>query len=175
VSTTRTAANLTSAGTGDWAHWGDGGVPGITRKASGGSQISTYSSVLGGGALGYGDDIRALSWSDGSPTVSSTSNTNGVYIAGVGGGFSLTVPAGTTARTVTLYVGGWNSSASLRAHLSDSSAADFTNTTTASSGQYVRTYSITYRAASQGKQLMLTWTQASGGGNVTLNGVALTP
>jgi hypothetical protein len=176
VLTTPTAANLTTVGTGDWAHWGDGGgVPGLVRKASGGSQISAYSTLLGGGAISYGDDLRALSWSDGTPTVSSTSNTNGIWIGGVGNGFSVTVPAGTTSRTVTLYVGGWNSSGTLRAHLSDASAADFTDTTSASSGQYVRTYTITYRAATAGKQLVLTWAQAAGVGNVTLNGVALTP
>jgi uncharacterized repeat protein (TIGR03806 family) len=83
------------------------------------------------------------------------------------------VPAGLTRTAVTIYVGGWASSGTLRAHLSDNSAADYTNTTAVATGQYVRAYTINYAAASAGQRLVLTWTQASSGGNVTLNGVAL--
>jgi len=173
ISAETTDANLTVAGTGDWAHWGDGGAPGLVRKATGDSQISGYSLILGSTASAYGNDLRALSWTDGAPTASSTSNTNGVYIAGLGSGFSLTVPASTTSRTVTVYVGGWASSATFRAHLSDNSAADSTDTTVAASGQYVRSYTVTFAAASAGEQLVITWLQASDLGNVTLNGVAL--
>jgi hypothetical protein len=147
----------------------------LVRKATGGSQISAYSVLAGGTPSAYNDDLRALSWSDGAPTASSANNANGLYISGVGNGFSVTVPASTTSRTVTLYVGGWNSTGTLKAHLSDGSAADYTNTTTASTGQYVRTYTITYKAAAAAQQLVLTWSQAAGGGNVTLNGVALAP
>jgi len=175
VSAATTAANLTSVGTGDWAHWGDGGAPGLTRKATGGSQISAYSMVQGGNPAAYGDDPRALSWTGGTPTATGTANTKGVYVSGLGKGFSVTVPAGTASRTVTVYVGGWASSGIFRAHLSDGSAADFVDTTTTATGQYVRSYTLTFAAAAASKQLVLTWTQASAAGNVTLNGVALTP
>jgi len=173
-STATTAANLTTLGGGDWAHWGDG-VPGLIRKATGGSQISAYSMVAGGNPASYTNDLRALSWTDGSPTATGTANTKGVYVSGVGNGYSVTVPAGTTARTVTVFVGGWASSGTFKAHLSDGSAADFTNTTTVATGQYVRSYTLTFAAASAGKQLVLTWVQAGTTGNVTLNGVALSP
>ena len=175
ISTVTTAANLTTQGAGDWAHWGDGGVPGLTRKAAGGSQIGAYALVKGGSVAAYGDDLRALSWTDGAPTATSTTNTKGVYISGQGNGFSVTLPAGTTSRTVTVYVGGWASSGTFKAHLSDGSAADFTDTTTAATSQYVRSYTLTFAAAAASKQLVLTWTQASAAGNVTLNGVALSP
>jgi hypothetical protein len=175
ISAATTAANLTNVGTGDWAHWGDGGVPGLTRKSTGGNQISAYSMVLGGSVAAYGDDLRALSWTGGTPTATGTGNTKGVYVSGLGNGFSVTVPAGTASRTVTVYVGGWASSGTFKAHLSDGSAADFVDTTTTATGQYVRSYTLTYAAAAASKQLVLTWTQSSAAGNVTLNGVALTP
>jgi hypothetical protein len=73
-----------------------------------------------------------------------------------------------------VYVGGWASSGTLIAHLSDNSADDFSDTTFSSaSGQYDAVYTITYRAASASQQLVVQWTQASGTGNVTLQGAAL--
>jgi hypothetical protein len=166
---------LTSVGTVDWAHWGSGGVPGFVHKATGGSQISAYTLVGGGTVKSYSNDPRPLTWTDGSPTASSTSTTSksGVYVAGIGNGFSITAPASTNSRTLTIYVGGWNSGGKLVAHLSDGSAVDFTNTTATASGQYDRAYTLTYTAASANQTLRVTWTMASGTGNVTVDGAAL--
>jgi hypothetical protein len=69
-------------------------------------------------------------------------------------------------------VGGWESGGTFRAHLGDGSAADYVNTTATASGNYYRTYTVTYRAASSGS-LTLTWVQASGTGNVTIKAVTL--
>ena len=60
------------------------------------------------------------------------------------------------------------------AHLSDLSAADFTDSTTPTGGQYDRNYTLTYKAASAGQTLTVSWVTTSGAGNVTLNGAALT-
>ena len=65
----------------------------------------------------YTNDPHPLSWSDGTPTASSSNNTSGVYIGGIGNGFSITAPAGATQHTLTIYVGGWNSGGTLAAHL----------------------------------------------------------
>jgi hypothetical protein len=72
-----------------------------------------------------------------------------------------------------VYVGGWNSGGRLVAHLSDGSAADYVNTAISATGQYDAVFTLTYRAASAGQQLVVQWTQASGTGNVTLQGAAL--
>ena len=61
----------------------------------------------------------------------------------------------------------------LLAHLSDGSAPDYVNTAFSGSGQYDAVYTITYSATSAGQQLVVTWTQGSGSGNVTLQGTAL--
>ena len=159
--------NLTTVGTSDWIHWS-----GPQRKATGGSQISNYTLVHGGTAATYGNDPRTLSWSDGTPTTSG-SNPNGVYMPGIGNGFQITVPADTTTRTATIYVGGWLSSGQLTATLSDGSASAYTSPVLSGSGQYDGAYSLTYTAGATGQHLTATWTQTAGGGNVTLQGVAL--
>jgi hypothetical protein len=162
--------NLTGEGTTDWIHWGDNSV---IRKSSGQSRLSDYSVVGSGTVLFYGNDLRPLSWSDGAATASASANANGIYIRNSGNGFSFTAPADTTTRTLNIHVGGWNSSGKLTARLSDGSAADFTDTTSASSGQYDRNYTLTYHALSSGQNLTVTYTMAGGSGNVTLNGAAL--
>jgi hypothetical protein len=162
--------NLTTEGTSDWEHWGEG-TP--NHKAGVTSQLSTYTPVGSGQVLSYNNDPRPISWSDGTPTASSANNTNGVYISGVGQGFSLEAPADTTTRTLVVHVGGWDSGGTLTAHLSDSSTANFTDVTIAVNGQYDRNYTLTYQAASAGQTLKVTWVMNSGTGNVTLNAAAL--
>jgi len=173
VDSSTTSVNLSTQGTTDWAHWGTGGVPGLVRKSGGGSLISTYTVVGAGGVNSYSNDPRPMSWSGGTPTASASADAFGVYISNTGAGFSITVPADTTQRVVKVYVGGWNSAGSFTASLSDASATNYTNTTTASSSQYDRAYTLTYKAASAGKLLTLSWVQSAGTGNVTLNAVAL--
>ena len=164
------AVNLTTEGSADWEHWGEG-TP--NHKAGVTSQLSPYTPVGSGQVLSYGNDPRLVSWTDGTPTASSANNTNGVYIQGVGQGFSIHAPADTTTRTLVVHVGGWNSGGTLTAQLSDSSAADFIDVTTSVSGQYDRNYTLTYQAASTGQTLKVTWVMNSGTGNVTLNAAAL--
>ncbi|MDD5322265.1 MAG: hypothetical protein PHD43_16960 [Methylococcales bacterium] len=165
-----TAASLTTEGTVDWIHWGE--TP-LNRKAGVTAQLSTYTLPAGGTVLGYNDDPRGLTWSDGAPIAASANNKNGLYIGGIGKGFSFTAPADTTTRTLTVHVGGWKSAGTLTAQLSDGSATNFVNTTPVATGQYDRDYTLTYSAAGAGKTLTVTWTMNSGTGNVTLNGAAL--
>jgi uncharacterized protein YjdB len=159
--------NLTTEGTSDWAHW-----YGYDHKSSGGSKISNYT-LIGTGVLTYTNDPRTLTWSDGTPTASG-SNKNGSYIAGIGNGFQITAPADLTQRTLKVYVGGWMSGGTLTASLSDGSAPNYLNTSFSSTaGQYNAVYTLTYKAASAGKLITVKWTQASGTGNVTIQGATL--
>ena len=167
-----TGANLTTEGSLDWEHWDAVGT--MNRKAGVSAQLSAYT-LVGSNSLGsYTNDPRPLSWTDGTPTASSTGNTHGLWSAGAGQGFTFTAPAGTTTRTLTVHVGGYQGNGTLTAHLSDGSAADFVDTTTVAAGQFDRNYRLTYNAASAGQTLKVTWVMVSGsGGNVTLNGIAL--
>jgi hypothetical protein len=164
------AVNLTMEGNSDWVHWGDSS---LNRKAGVTAQLSTYMLVGSGTVAFYNNDPRPVNWTDGTPTVSSTNNLDGVYMSGVGQGFSITAPAGTTSNTLVVHVGGYSSGGTLTAHLSDGSAPDFTDTTSGASGQYDRNYTLTYTAASAGQTLTVTWVMSSGTGNVTLNGEAM--
>jgi hypothetical protein len=164
------AADLTAEGSADWVHWGDGTV---NRKAGVTPQLSTYTSVGGGGVLTYGNDPRPVSWTDGTPAGSSANNTDGVFVPGTGQGFSFTAPADTTKRTLVVHVGGWLSAGQLTAHLSDNSAPDYVDITTTANGQYDRNYTLIYSAASSGQTLTVSWTMNSGSGNVTLNAAGL--
>jgi uncharacterized protein YjdB len=163
------AVNLTTEGTGDWAHW-----PSYDHKTTGGSQVSNFTMIGGGTATTYNDAPRSFSWSDGTPTASGSSNINGVFVAGIGQGFQATAPADQTQRTLKVYVGGWNSGGTLTASLSDASAADYVNSSFSSTtGQYVVQYTLTYKAGSAGKLLTVKWVQSSGTGNVTLQAATL--
>jgi hypothetical protein len=173
--------SLTAQGTTDWAVWGYNGSTSLTpvdRKTTGGSKISTLTAMGSGYNGSFNNSTFSLSWSDGLPTASSVNDQNGIYVSGINNGYSFTVPAGTTPQTVYVHVGLYQTSAGkLTATLSDGSAPAYVDT---SLGDTVDTshgkeayYSITYKAGSPGQSLMVTWTNTTSGGNVTIQGVAL--
>jgi hypothetical protein len=164
-----TTFSLTTEGTADWVHWGE--TP-VNRKNGVTAQLSDYTLVGSGTVLMYTNDSRALSWTDGAPTPTA-SNNNGTYIDFVGNGFSFSSPADANARILNVHVGGFNSGGTFTAHLSDSSAADYVDSTALVSGAYDRNYTLAYTAASPGQTLTISWVTATGGGNVTLSGAAL--
>ena len=154
-----TSANLTAVGTTDWAHW-----PEYTEKLTGGSRISNYFVVGTGGVSTYSNAPLTLSWTDGNKAATGSS-TSGSFISGPGNGFEITVPADTTSRQITIYLGGWASAGKLTAHLSDGSAADFTNSSFSSTNStYQANYTLAYHAASAGQTLTITWVLVSGFG-----------
>jgi hypothetical protein len=165
-----TAANLATEGPADWVHWGDAS---LTRKSGVTAQISNYAIVGAGAVQTYGNDPRALNWTGGTPTATGTNNLKGVYINAIGNGFSISVPADTTSRTLILHVGGWLSGGTLTAHLSDGSAVDFMDTTALNNNSYDRNYTLTFSALSAGQTLTVKWAMSTGSGNVTLSGAAL--
>jgi hypothetical protein len=165
-----TAVSLTAEGGNDWVHWGDGV---LNRKTGVTAQISTYAVVGLGSVQTYNNDPRPLSWTDGSPTASNSNDTNGLYISGIGNGFSITAPASTAAQTLVVHVGGWNSGGTLTARLSDGSAPNFVDAPAQVSASYDRNYTLIYRAGTAAQTLTVSWAMTSGTGNVTLNGAAL--
>jgi hypothetical protein len=173
VSTGSAAANLTIEGAIDWIHWGDSAV---NRKSGVTPQLSTYTVVGSVPPVEFCCDPRSLNWTHGTPVASASNDQNGLYISGASNGFSLVAPAGTASHKLTLHLGGWKSSGTLTAHLSDNSAADYVNTISGSAeeaGQYDANYTLTYQSASPNQTLTVTWKMAAGNGNVTLSGVAL--
>jgi hypothetical protein len=74
-------------------------------------------------------------------------------------GFQITVPAGTTAKTLRLYVGVWAAGGRLEARLSDGSAPAYIDTSLLNpTDTSNRVYTIAFKAASSGQTLTLKWT-----------------
>ena len=168
------AQSLPALGTSDWAHWGVSAATSYTHKAAVTPLISNVTLVGGGSAQRYTNNPVGFSWTDGTPAAAATNTTTGIYVAGINRGFRLTVPADTTPRTLTLFVGVWREQGRLLAQLSDQSAPDFTDTSLINAtGTSVRRYTLSYRAASAGQTLTVTFTQMGTTGNVTLQAAAL--
>ena len=150
--------NLTAEGVSDWADWGMNNA--TNKKATGGTQISAYSYIGTGAVWWNGAEPTSFIWTDGSPTVSATSN----YVKSihtVGSGFQFTVPATTARKTIRFYVKGIQSQGRLVAHLSDNSSADLVDSSQSSTtGAYYAVYTISYQAGSTGQTLTLSWTSA---------------
>jgi poly(3-hydroxybutyrate) depolymerase len=164
------SANLTGEGGVDWMHFGDASAE---RKAGVTPRLGNVAVVGGAAATAYDNDPRPMSWTNGTPLASTINDTKGIFVGGVNNGFSTTAPADSTLRTLSVHVGGWNSAGRLTAHLSDGSSPDYVDTTAGAGGQYDRNYRLSYRAATDGQTLTVTWQMASGLGNVTFNALAL--
>lgn len=166
--------NLTIEGLTDWAHWGLTNANSFNHRSGIAQQISNYTKIGSGGVNRVNANPVAYSWTNGTPVASATNTASGIWIAGIGKGFQITVPADTTDRIVKLYVGVWQAQGRLEASLSDSSATTQVDTTLINlAGSGVSVFTINFRAASAGQQLRLRWTMLSGTGNITLQAATL--
>ena len=178
--------NLTSEGEIDWVHWGLYTETSLDRKAGVVPQISDFALLdnTNGFASVYQftDNANGYSWSDGTPTVSVTNTTTGVWAFGIPNrdtGFQITVPADTATSTLKVYVGAYAARGRFEAYLSDGSARGYTNTSSlfnmANGPSGV--FTLNYAAGSAGQQLIIRWTLSMAfraDGNVTLQAATLT-
>ena len=107
-STAAASYNLTTLGTADWAHWGRGGsASNFDHDATGGSQISNVTKLGPGSYGGWTYSGRDVSWTNGTPTASDSGDDGYIWANNaIGAGYSFTVPADTTSRTLYVYLGG---------------------------------------------------------------------
>ncbi|MEO8372398.1 MAG: hypothetical protein ABI806_24645, partial [Candidatus Solibacter sp.] len=176
LATPPATVQLATEGTLDWAHWGLATASDFNHKAGVASKISTFTSVLATPAARYADNLTTYSWTAGTPAASAVNTPTGVYIAGGNQAFRITVPADTTQRTLKVYVGVWQASGTMVAHLSDMSAPDYTNNgiTYTKGKTALGVYTFTYKAASSGQTLTVTFTQgAASTGNIALQAATL--
>jgi hypothetical protein len=185
--------NLTREGVTDWAHWNaidpDGSPSTKIHKTNGGDKISNLD-VVGSGGTNYGaytdpnGNEVAVTWANGDGTANPNPNPekNKIYMnanaSPLGGGYvaagwSFTVPADTTSRTLYVLGGRFSAATQITAHLSDSSAADYTfSDTNDDKPLYRRLYTIEYEAASAGS-LTITFTKTANQGGITNGSVDL--
>jgi len=175
------AVNLTAEGTTDWAEWGMTAATDFNHSLGGGGKIANATPINTTTVYGYGNAYMqagndGFSWADGTPTAATTSaQYSGIYVAGQTRGLETTVPAGTTQRTLKLYVGGYFAAGTLTAHLSDGSAPDYVDSTLGSvSSSYAGVYTLVFRSTSPSATLTVRWVQNSNsGGDVNWSAASL--
>jgi hypothetical protein len=145
--------DLTAEGMLDWEAYGLNSAGDVNRKNNVTRSI-THSSL--GTAAQYIFFSSAFSWSDGTPTMSTTNTNHGIYITGTDNGFTWVVPAGTTQHTLRLYVGEYRGTGTLVAHLSDGSIADGVSSDTNKNGINLSRFEVVFRATTTGT-LTVSW------------------
>jgi hypothetical protein len=121
-------------------------------------------------------------WNDGTPTKIVNNLDAGIWIAGVGNGFRISVPAYTKRQYINLYLGVWEAKGRLSASLSDNSAqsiiSEFEKTGNDYSNENVRQYTLEFQSSSDNEILTIEWIvekyyDIDGWGNITLRAVTL--
>ena len=139
--------DLAAVGTLDWARW-----PGYLHKSTAISNVTTT-----GWLKSYSNDPRLIG------------DRSAIKTGGVGSSFQFTVAATTVERTLTYYIGGWNSTGRVTVTLSGAP----TYTTTFSSGAaFSRVITVKFRADAPGT-LRVTYTQPAGAGTISMQAAAL--
>jgi hypothetical protein len=172
-----TQVDLTAEGALDWAHWGLNAPGDFDDKAGIVSQISNYAPVGGGIVYQYGGNAVGFTWSDGNPTPSANATATGIYVAGLGNGFEVDVPASETPTFFHIYVGAWQATMHFEASLSDNSAPVYTDESFTGYGD-CRRYTVMFAAATPGQTLKVKlWVLGHSDpfGNVTLQAATLEP
>ena len=194
-----TDVDLTSSGFQDWAIWGyaNGGTstslsPDVRK--SGGSAISalidsdpSFAPLRGLGSFPAGTPFT-FDWSNGSGPTTASAVTGGLQHDGdhaatpgptVGDGFSFTVPADTTPRTLKVYTSAHFATGQLTATLSDGSAGVYADGYTGVPGNAYPienqpgVYTITYAAANPNQTLNVQWVETAGSCNPGCDNVAI--
>jgi len=148
--------NLSDEGTQDWAHWGFSRATSFDHRLGSTSAIANVTRIGGGQTKRYADNFTAASWTNGTPTPTAAATPTGIFIAGVGNGFQVTAPADTSRRRLKIYVGLFAARGRFEASLSDNSARSFIDTSLFNVyGNNYRVYTLDYKAASPGQQLII--------------------
>ncbi len=145
-----------SAGTSDWVHWG-GTI--LDRKAGVSPQISDLQTLANGSAHFF--DAAAAggvmySWSSGTATPTQSGTATEMRMQAYNNGFKLIVAADTTLRTLKLYVASGFGESTLRAALSDGSAAPHVSAFSSPAPFVEKVYTIQFQAASGAQTLTIT-------------------
>jgi hypothetical protein len=140
--------NLAAVGTLDWARW-----PGYTHKGTAISNVTTTGTVK----TSTNDprligDYRALK------------------VGGVGAKLAFTVAASTVERTLTYYIGGWNSTGKVTVGFPGGPSY---STTVSSTTTFSRVVTVKFRGDTSTSLINVTYTQTAGAGSINMQAAAL--
>ena len=134
--------------------------------AVGGVPVGDISAAIGVGQAftQFTTSTLGFTWTNGTPDSSVTNTLTGLTNGGQGNGEGFTVPAGTTAHTIQVYVSVYNGTGQMYATLSDGSAPNYTDTSeVGGSGGAYACYTFTYAANSANQTLTVKWTNSTFG------------
>jgi len=141
------SVNLSSVGTLDWARW-----PGYSHKSNVISNVTTTGTLKT-----YSNDPRLIGTYD------------GIKVGGTGASIEFTVAATTVERTLTYYIGGWNSTGRITVTLP---GAPTYTTTFSSSTTYSRVITVKFRADAAAT-LRVNYAMTAGAGTVNVQAAAV--
>jgi hypothetical protein len=146
--------DLSAEGSRDWVHWGEQSTFSLERDKDGGFAILEGSPTAP--RFRHALSSQRFSWHDGDPVDRSDGTPTGIRTCGKGNGFTISVPATRSSRTLRLYIGVLAARGRLAARLSTGGRA--TSATLEQKGNSLSTavFVVTYRAPKDGK-LDLTW------------------
>ena len=131
------------------------------------SNVSRYPGTSNVGHYGIYNDTSGtetqMIWNDGTPVGSSTNERTKLWqnSATLGQGWTFSVPADTTTRTLNVLAGSYSAGMTISAQLSDNSFADYSYTDPGGSATVRKVYTFTYAAASAGQSLLITLTKTA--------------
>lgn len=166
--------NLSAEGSRDWVHWGEDGTFSLERDKDGGFTILEGAPTAP--RFRHALSPQRFRWTGGDPVSTSSGTTTGIRTCGKDNGFTLSVPAGPSARTLRLYVGALSAKGRLQARLSAGAATAAATIEQRDATLRTAMLTLTYRAP-KAAQLQLTWmtqeTYGSGCGGVALEAATL--
>lgn len=151
-----TSADLTSEGALDWVHWGLLSPESFNRKATAAPLIPNLTKIGTNELVRSLEAFTAYSWSDGAPVAATNDTHTGVYVRGVTNGFTFSVPADATQRTLKVYVSLYGVRGLFQAYLTDFSAPAYADTSLDSifDNDY-GVFTLNYASAAGGQNLIV--------------------
>ena len=171
---TNQSYDLTTEGTLDWAVWGLNTLKtpqDLNHKADVQQQISNFT-VVGHSTVqrtSYSSNsyLGYIKWSDGRPEATAPQQVSGVYVTGIDNGFSITIPASTTPKTLKLYIGANLAHGELTASLDGQRYYDATLDMThdPNSSQGAGIYTLVFNGSAPNQALTVTYTAIATNGS----------
>eukprot|EP00054_Salpingoeca_dolichothecata_P010751 m.59824 g.59824 ORF g.59824 m.59824 type:complete len:1092 (-) comp19131_c0_seq3:44-3319(-) len=169
--------DLSQRGDYDWMHWGLNGATSVDRAMvkKENQVISTFTTIGRATVMSFDNNPTTYTWSNGTPDKQVSKSATGVYVAGENLGFQVKVAVSSLPAKVKIfvYVGVYQSRGKLSLAYDDSTPFYTDTNLSTTAGTAVGMYAIQLEVKPTAKELVITWTQVEGDGNITLESVAV--
>jgi hypothetical protein len=146
--------DLSAEGSRDWVHWGQESTFSLERDKDG--KFAILEGAPTAPRFQHSLSPQRFSWRGGSPVDRSDGTTSGIRTCGKGNGFTISAPAGTSTRTLRLYVGVLAARGRLQASLTTGGATSVARLEQRGGSLDTAVFVLTYRAPRDGV-LKVSW------------------